>query len=630
MLQNWIMSLNYGGATAVLCVILLVFSSYLLGWISLGKILSLKWRYWALEQISFFIMGLNLLMFLSLTAGYSSSLIPGKLLWILIFLTGICGSIVFLKKIMNMKEADFRIRISLFLLISAFSLLTLGSALCFPVGWDELVYHTALPLRWLSDGIPMVYQDNPYSAFPDAPELLFRWLIYAGGIKTPRLLTWFLFIVVIYSLYLLLKPGFSSLRASILTFAFCFSPLTLMLAREAYVEIFILLNLAGGFIVARGLRAVSRKGTAYAAALAVFAGGACSVKMTGGAVFIAIFILLLYLLHGKGIRRAMPAVMLFLICSAVFAAPFYLRAYVGTGNPFHPYFASFFSSNPARCAMSAYHHAIGEAKFGTEGVCAFFSAPLLLSFCKIKTFDGSFGYQFIPLFVLCLCGGVMAFRQKNRYLRTLILMMIFLYVFWFFTSQQARFLYPFFFVSLIMAANSFRFSRVVNVFLIMLILFLSLISIPRVALSHYLKSWKAVVGRVKFMDYLYTGTGKGYLKALSLINEKTPQDARILLLFEKRGLYVPRKYQLGTPFFQEKYFMPFGEGAPAMEKMLKQLKEEGITHILSGNPDKDPDRLPFYTGKSHLLNDVIRAPSSRKNFRIIGEAEGYCIYEIDY
>ena len=38
---------------------------------------------------------------------------------------------------------------------------------------------------------------------------------------------------------------------------------------------------------------------------------------------------------------------------------------------------------------------------------------------------------------------------------------------------------------------------------------------------------------------------------------KTPRSSRILLIFEKRGLYIPRRHEIADPGFQEKYFRNF-------------------------------------------------------------------------
>ena len=61
-------------------------------------------------------------------------------------------------------------------LATAAGLVTLIPALCYPSGWDELVYHAVLPRRWSTEGWPAFYTDLPYSGFPSSGEILF-WLI---------------------------------------------------------------------------------------------------------------------------------------------------------------------------------------------------------------------------------------------------------------------------------------------------------------------------------------------------------------------------------------------------------------------------------------------------------------------
>src|SRR4051812_27117546 len=70
------------------------------------------------------------------------------------------------------------------------ALITLGPAICYPTGWDELVYHQVLPRRWQADGWPTVYSDLPYSGFPSLAEMLFWLMAPLDAVVAPRLLIW--------------------------------------------------------------------------------------------------------------------------------------------------------------------------------------------------------------------------------------------------------------------------------------------------------------------------------------------------------------------------------------------------------------------------------------------------------
>ena len=68
--------------------------------------------------------------------------------------------------------------------------LTLGPALDWPEGWDELVYHAQLPQRWLRDGGMAVYGDLPYSGFPSLGEAVAWFVAPIEHVIAPRLILW--------------------------------------------------------------------------------------------------------------------------------------------------------------------------------------------------------------------------------------------------------------------------------------------------------------------------------------------------------------------------------------------------------------------------------------------------------
>ena len=47
-----------------------------------------------------------------------------------------------------------------------------------------------------------------------------------------------------------------------------------------------------------------------------------------------------------------------------------------------------------------------------------------------------------------------------------------------------------------------------------------------------------------------------YVPLVAAIEKSTKEDARLLLLFEHRSLYIPRQCLIGTPFFQAQGLPP--------------------------------------------------------------------------
>ena len=100
-----------------------------------------------------------------------------------------------------------------------------------------------------------------------------------------------------------------------------------------------------------------------------------------------------------------------------------------------------------------------------------------------------------------------------------------------------------------------------------------------------------------------------------------------MLLFEHRGFYVPRRHQIGTPFFQERGFTPPEQFADA-KAVLALLTREKITHLIVTTKPTGPDipeawleRLnPLLAG----LNDCIRD----KKIMPLWQSDRHVLYEV--
>ena len=161
----------------------------------------------------------------------------------------------------------------LLLLALAGAVWTLGSAFCMPYAWDEQVYQTALPFRYLASGSAAMVLDNPYSAFPAMQHFLMMPAIRLGGIAMPRLLVWSCYPILFAWLFLALRR-FGRMTAVAVTLLVLLSPVVAAMNRENYAEPFIVLNLFAGACAVRGL--VSLRSAALLTG--IYAGMAAAVK----------------------------------------------------------------------------------------------------------------------------------------------------------------------------------------------------------------------------------------------------------------------------------------------------------------------------------------------------------------
>ncbi len=458
------------------------------------------------------------------------------------------------------------------LFIGPILLFMAGAALCLPAGMglDELSYQISVPWRWLADGFPYVYRDLPYSGFPLLPNFIFEGLLSVGGLKTPRLLVFATHITVMLLMYLLVSFRQKRFAGTVMTLALLLSPVYIFFIGEVYVESFILMNLLAGFAAAKYSRP-ERAGWLIAG---ILAGGAAAVKLTGLTVA-GIIWLLPWVLRRHPKAVCIKPLLLAALAAAIFAMPFYLRPWIATGNPFHPYFAAYFTDDTATRIMSEAHHSMGAPDAGDA-----LSLPEV--FWQLvqgsRVFDGHLGWQFPLLLLLWLAAGCrLTARHKFYRLRDFALMALpaLLFIFWYSTARQTRFLLPLFVLLPLLAGlyGQWFFTGRRKYPLLLLLLAGTLFSVPYAWRKHFINQWKAATGKVDTASYL-SSTSRDYLiQAYEAIHRlQTPQTST-MVFFERRFLYLPGKYTIATPGFQERYFFLPQDSLIDKEDILWRLRQ---------------------------------------------------------
>lgn len=625
---------------AVCAVVALFAAAFGLGRLFVGRIGTARWP-WAAAAVRLTV-GLNLLACLGMVLGLTGALAGGRSLWLLTAAAAI--NLFDLRRVWKReREQDkasaraepvhcaasrpkrSRGAMALAVALVAF---TLGPALCYPDGWDELVYHAELPRRWLAAGWPEFYVDLPYSGFPSLGETL----LWLGGpiehVIAAKLLIWSCWAVALFMLYSLLRRSLGAGSAMLLTFAFAISSTVLLISANCYVESIVMLDSAALLLAIAVPHRLfeGRPKRAPAVVLGVLAGGAAAVKLSGISLLVlpGLWRLGEFCRDRKGRTAAIRSVAIYLTAAVCVASPFYVRPWMLSGNPFYPYYGEWFSRDEARVAMSRYHHAIGGTPFGVRTPATFVCGPVLMALNE-KLYDGSFGWQ-LPCFIAIAAAGALARAPRRR--RQLIgplAAAVWLYLFWFLTAQQARFLTPSILAVMVIAAAGLQSlhgrKRKAALALVMLA---SLASIPWRTAPFYLSSWLAAVGSVSTTDFVDEGTGFEYLPLVREI-DKLPADARLLLLFEHRGFYLPRSHTIGTPLFQERFFTP-PEKFSEPEKIIDTIRQGEFTHVVMARAPMGPDRL-----MAERFDSFLRAMERCVNegrLEIVWQSERYVVLKV--
>ena len=470
----------------------------------------------------------------------------------------------------------------LYAILFLFGAYTLASAFLPPYIWDEQVYQTVLWSRY-PEALRRI--DNPYAAYPLLPHFFMMWMREWGGLSLPRLTVWALSLVLAGKLYLETakrseSPVFGAVAAAVVMF----SPLALVLHNGFYAESFIALFALAGFLVlecgdefdpADGGDEVRRQLLA-----GVFAGACVAVKLTGvGAA------LMLTILASK--RRRLQW---FVLAAAVTALPFFIRPYLVFGNPFYPFGSALWGGEKARIVENV-SRALGD--YGPGKFVGMVTGWLAVCFMDGRSYDGVVcGFGVMALIILML--AAMRIRRDKASLVTFGALAAG-YVFWAMTSQQSRFLYPLLFPLVLLLADNFQAfagkrKRLLALSLPVLGVALSW-SWLRPQLRSHVTAWRIVgMARRDPENFLFLTTGDvAYFNSLILLDKVAPKDARVLLICERRSLYVPRNCEQGSPLFQEARLTPAPRTA---EELWQGIKD--FDYVLLGSGEGHVDHLDSY------------------------------------
>lgn len=471
------------------------------------------------------------------------------------------------------KEArNFPLSSAVFVILFLFFM---GSALMIPYSWDEQTYQLALPLRYLQCGNFSPVPDNPYSYYPALTSWFFANCIKLGGITLPRIII-SLFTPIILTALWHLGRRCGRIPAWTAAAAVAISPLTLALNRGVYVENFITLFTLAGVVAAWRYR--KKNPLVCSCVCGILAGAAVAVKPTG--VIGALMIMLIW----SALQFSWKKYIIFAAAAFLTGIFWYLRTYICTGNIFYPY-----SLNPVPGTVEYFHGLLGRDRYGLEGVTGVMLNWIFAGFYG-RIFDGI--VTGVHLVFLAVCGLLFwwqSFRTLLKLRKVLFLAaasVILPYLLWTLCFPQTRFIIPLIPITALAGAIALCKLPGRKILITSAVVLFSATFIFQSAgpLRHYLISWRIFSHVQKSPGSALprlTGDPE-YFKALEFF-ASLPQKSKILLLFERRGLYVPRNYTIAVPGF-EPSLTPIPESS---EKLFEKLLP--YDYIMVGSTTRDVD-----------------------------------------
>lgn len=472
------------------------------------------------------------------------------------------------------------------------------SCLAPPSAVDPLTYQLALPKAYINEHRIGYMPETIFSSFPFMLNMLYLFGMLLSSGRLPALIHSFFGILILGTIFSLCRKRFKENISLLAAAIFYTLPIVTFEATSAFVDLG--LTVFGFLALYAFLEWQARRETRWIVLSGVFSGFAAGTKYLGLTSILAISIMLL--MESLSIKKfkfkyAAASFSKFFLASILVACPWYIKSWVFTGNPLFPFFFRFFGGKNWN-TFSAETLTGGLYNYGGMGsdLKSFILCPWNITLHG-RVFDngewlGPLFLSFLPLLIF--------FYRDNKSVRTLFVYSAIYYPFWFFISQQAKFLIPLLVVLSIIASyvifRLFEFGRIMRYAVAgtLFIFFLFNSSVNAVFSAQFLP----VVFGLKSEDEFLSEKTELY-NEIMYINQNLPETSKLLIWTHNR-FYLDRKYIPVYPI--EQGLIDYNKYRNA-EELLSRLKELGITHILKPERTElaDIQNCPLYMRQLYRL-----------------------------
>jgi Dolichyl-phosphate-mannose-protein mannosyltransferase len=530
-----------------------------------------------------------------------------------------------------------------FLLTVLSSALALLAALAPPVARDTLLYHISLPKVYIAAGGFTDAPNNIASFLPMGAEMLSVWAMLLGQLLSDRAAeaaagaTQFAFFPLLtafvygWARELGLGRSWSLLAALLISSV----PTIYYVAASGYID------LALSLYVALAVRSVARwwktldREQLVCAALAL--GFALCIKLT--AIFVLFPLALVVLLRarqaqedegaaqarGASVGRIAMNGLLALVLAGVVASPWYIRTWAQTGSPVFPFYLNIWKGSAPGWDVerSLWFQEINSRYGGyPKNLFSYVATPVRLSVMGQPDlpayYDGVIGVAF--LFGLPLI--IWAWRREGLdvELRIGVVVSAVLFVFWLFSSEQARYLLPALpaLAVAVAASGSFLadlYGRKSRPIVEWTLIAVALLTGTLVILAWFMEQnpLRVVLGGESRRDYL--SRRLDYYPYYEMVNSELPAQARVWLINMRRDTYNLERPYFSDYMFEDYTIRKYVDEAASLEELRARVRADGITHLLvrhdllldlQRSPIIDERRTPEQNlAKMRLLNSFL-------------------------
>ncbi len=512
------------------------------------------------------------------------------------------------------------------LILTILVVLALILALAPPVKTDALVYHLAIPKAYLENHGIINLPNNMYSFFPLLFEMVFLFAMTFGVESLPALCGLGMAFLLLTGLGVYFRQYLSPRLAWLVPVLFFSTPTFFEISASAYID----LALAGFifFTFYAWDRWRETRLPFWFFYMTLFAGAAWATKLTG--LIVLPLVVLGIALEGKkdnNPARVLKHIAIFSGIVFLFMAPWWIRNYLYSGNPFLPLLMQFLGGedrvnwDPNRAMMfNSYVNNFGMGR----GLWDLLLLPYNLTFKAQPhsyNFDGQIGIVFFMLVPALIAG-----MWKPRPPRWIALSVCFavLIIFWFVYFQYVRFLAPAFAaLTLLCVAGLEKATRPqsengspprwLSQLLLGVVACGVLFNVNLIQESWQKKApWKYVTDQETRDQYLARNIPR--YPMYQAMNRLNPEAKVLLVYMRNLGFLAERSFHSDSIYEAHTLQKILTQDA-SPEGILRQLQTLGITHLMFDRkfvfgkdaafpPDHQTALNRFLKNRAHLLKQM--------------------------